>query len=152
MIFDNIKNSKTYYSLSPAFEKAFGFIEKTLSEGTEPGRYEIDGDKIFALVQSYDSKMLKDSKLEGHQRYIDIQYIISGTEMMGCLDASKAVVNEEYNAEKDVAFYEKSDEISYCKAGPGDFCIFFPHDIHAPGVACNDTPSPIQKIVVKVHI
>ena len=152
MIFDNIRNSKLYYGVNPKFEKAFDFIEKAVKENFDVGRYEIDGNDIYALVQSYDSKLIKDSKSEGHKNYIDIQYIITGCEMMGCFEISNAVISEEYNTEKDVAFYKSSDKISYCVANQGDFCIFFPQDIHAPGVAYNNTPSSIQKIVVKVRI
>ena len=152
MIFDNIKNCKMYYGLNPKFEKAFSFIQKANEEKLEPGKYEIDGEEIYAFVQSYDSKLKKDSVFEGHEKYIDIQYVLSGCEMLGALEVSKSVVNEEYNAEKDAAFYERSDIASYCVANQGDFCIFYPQDIHSPGIAYNDAPSSVKKIVVKVRI
>lgn len=152
MIFDNIKNCKMYYGVNPKFEKAFEFIKKAVEENKEIGKYEIDGKDIYAIVQNYDSKLMENSKFEGHQNYIDIQYIIDGCEMLGVMEISNAVIKDEYNAEKDCAIYEKSDIASYCVANQGDFCVFYPHDIHNPGVAYNNVPSNIKKIVVKVHI
>lgn len=152
MIFDNIKNCKMYYGVNPKFEKAFEFIQNAVEKKIEPGRYEIDGKEIYALVQSYDSKLKDETKAEGHNNYIDIQYIIDGQELMGCMEITNAVINCEYDPEKDVAFYEDSEKLTYCVASKGDFCIFYPHDIHRPGMACNNTPSSVQKIVVKIHI
>ena len=152
MIFDNIKNCKMYYGVNPKFQKAFAFIQKAVEEKFEVGKYEIDGKEIYASVQNYDSKLKENSKFEGHNNYIDIQYIIEGCEMMGVLGASKAVAKGEYNPEKDVTFYKENEIASYCVAEQGEFCIFYPHDIHCPGMALNNVPSNVKKIVVKVHI
>ncbi len=152
MIFDNIKNCKMYYGLNPKFEKAFDFIKKVATENTEVGKYEIDGKDIYAMVQSYQSKLEENCKFEGHENYIDIQYIVKGHEMMGTVDISRATVKTPYNPEKDVTFYENSDLASYCQAQDGDFCIFYPHDIHRPGMACENIQSDVKKVVVKIHI
>lgn len=152
MIFDNIKNCKMYYPINPKFEKAFEFIKKAVSENAEIGTYEIDGKEIYAFIQNYDSKLKENSVFEAHKNYIDIQYIIEGCELLGVLENSHAVVKDEYNPEKDVAFYHDSDYASYCVARQGEFCIFYPHDVHSPGVAYNNVPSNVKKIVVKIHI
>jgi len=152
MIFDNIKNCNMYYGLHDGFEKAFDFIKRAVKEDLETGKYEIDGDKIYAFVQNYNSKLMEDSFFEGHEKYIDIQYILDGCEMLGYMDISKSVLKEKYDDKKDVTFYEKGDKATYCIANKDDFCIFYPWDIHSPGVSCNNVPSDVKKIVVKVHI
>ena len=152
MIFDNVKNAKMYYGVNPKFEKAFEFIKKAVEGNFEVGKYEIDSKEIYASIQSYDSKTLENAKFEGHKNYIDVQYIVEGRETMGCVEISKAKEKNEYNAEKDVTIYECSDIASYSVTEEGDFCIFFPNDIHAPGVAYNNEPSKVIKIVVKVRI
>lgn len=152
MIFDNIKNCKMYYGVNPKFEKAFTFIKKAMDEDAEVGTYEIDGKEIYAFVQKYDSKIKEDCAFEGHENYIDIQCVIEGCEVMGVIEASKATIKDEYNAEKDVAFYQESNDASCCIVKQGEFCILYPHDIHKPGVALNNLPSNVRKIVVKVHI
>jgi YhcH/YjgK/YiaL family protein len=152
MIFDNIKNCKMYYGVNPKFEKAFEFIKKAMDEKIETGEYEIDGREIYAIVQTYDSKLKENSFFEGHQNYVDIQCVTEGCEMMGIMEISKCVIKDDYNAEKDVAFYQDSDNASYCIAGQGDFCVFYPNDIHRPGLAINNVPSCIKKIIVKVRV
>lgn len=152
MIFDNIKNCEKYFGVNKRFEKAFDFIKKAVEENLEVGKYEIDGKEIFALVQNYDSKLKENSVFEGHENYIDIQFVIEGREMLGVIEVSKADVKIEYNPEKDVTFYHESENASYLIANSGDFCIFYPHDIHSPGVAFNNSPSNVRKIVVKVHM
>ncbi len=152
MIFDNIKNCKMYYGVNSKFEKAFEFIQKAVDENLEESKYEIDGKDIHAIIQSYDSKLIENSRFEGHENYIDIQFIAEGCEMMGVMEAENAVIKDEYNPEKDVAFYHDNPIASYCTTQSGDFCIFYPHDIHRPGIALNNTPSKIKKIIIKVHI
>ena len=121
-------------------------------EKFETGKYEIDGEEIYAFVQNYDTKLKENSVFEGHKNYIDIQYIIEGCEMLGVMDISKAVIKNEYDPRNDAAFYKESEIASCCVAQQGDFCIFYPHDVHSPGVAFNNLPSNVKKIVVKVHI
>ncbi len=152
MIFDNIKNCEMYYGVNSKFEKAFEFIKKAIEENLEIGKYEIDGKEIYASVQNYDSKLKENCSFEGHENYIDIQYIVEGCEVMEFLDISKAVIRDEYNPQKDVTFYKESEIASYCVVEQGNFCIFYPHDIHRPGVALNNLPSNVKKILVKVHI
>ena len=152
MIFDNIKNCKMYYEANPKFKKAFEFIQKAFQENYDVGRYEIDGDEIYGFVQVYNSKLIENSGFEGHENYIDIQCIMEGREIMGCVEISNAIIKKDYNPEIDAAFYERSDIATYCIAGQGDFCVFYPHDIHSPGVSFNNIPSEIKKIVVKVHM
>jgi beta-galactosidase beta subunit len=37
---------------------------------------------FFMIIQEYSTKEIKDCVLEGHAKYIDIQYIIQGVELM----------------------------------------------------------------------
>jgi len=83
MVIDKIENYKLYVSLSEKIAKAFAYINETDLSQTALGKYEIDNDDIFALVQEYDTKDKNECKLEGHSKYIDIQYIIYGVELIG---------------------------------------------------------------------
>ena len=152
MIFDNIKNCEMYYGVNSGFKKAFEFIKTAVAENYDLGRYEIDGENIYASVQEYDTKVIEGSAFEGHENYIDVQYIVDGREIMGVLEISKAVLKDEYDPEYDVTFYNRSESASYCVVESGDFCIFYPHDTHSPGVAFNNIPSKMRKIVVKIHV
>lgn len=150
MIADNINNCELYFGINSRFAPAFAFIRKAVSENYPAGRYEIDGENLYAMVQEYDTKLSADGKFEGHERYIDIQYLVSGTEIMKVSDIDGMTETIPYNAGKDVAFYADTDAASTLLVQDGEYAIFFPHDIHMPGIARNETPAPVRKIVVKV--
>ena len=152
MIFDTLCNAKQYFALNPSYEIAFAFIHRAIQESLPVGRYDLDGDKIFAMVQEYNTKAEADTRFEGHQKYIDVQYIIAGTEVMQAVDIAKTAPETDYDAEKDFAFFRTSEAIVRAPLKENDFAIFFPHDIHRPGIAQNNTPEPIKKIVVKIKV
>ena len=152
MVFDNLKNCELYYGMHPNFKEAFDFIKKALDENLEAGKYEIDGKELWASVQEYTSKLENDAKAEAHKNYIDIQYIVSGTEVIEGFDISYATPKSEYNDVKDVMFYE-----DFANAGKGilnanEYGIFFPHDVHKPGMCLNGKQDTVKKIVVKVKL
>lgn len=152
MIFDTLSNSKLYYDVNDKFEKAFDFIRKATEENLPAGKYEIDGTGLYASVQEYTTKSYEDAKFEAHKNYIDIQYIISGIEAIEVVDISKAVIMTEYDPSKDAAFYENNAKASTGVVESGEYGIFFPHDIHKPGIAFEGKNSPVKKIVVKVRV
>ena len=148
MVVDNIKNKEIYYGLHPNFKKAFDFIEKALKENREVAKYEIDGKNVYAFIQEYEGKKPHE-KFEGHKNYIDIQFIASGKEIMECAEIDGCKTMTEYNPEKDVAFYTCNGIRTKIEAKDGDFAIFFPNDIHKPGIKFADGIK-VKKIVVKV--
>ena len=152
MIADNLNNFALYNNVHKNFAPAFEFIKKATAENLPVGRYELDGDNLFALVQEYDSKAVDVAKNEAHQRYIDIQHIISGTESLAFFDISKGVAKTEYNDVKDVQFYEDCPSASVCILAAGEYAIFFPHDIHKPGMCINGVSTPVKKVVVKIKV
>ena len=150
LIFDRLNNASQYYHLGERLEQGLKYLlEKDFSK-MEPGRYDIDGDKIYALVQEYDTRKRSDGKWEAHRRYIDIQYISEGIELMGYENLENMeAVEEEYNSDKDVLFL-KGDG-SFVKMPIGMFTILWPQDVHMPGQAVSG-PSMVRKVVIKVLI
>ncbi len=148
MIFDKIENFELYVGLNKKIAKAFGYIIATDLSQLAPGKYEIDQDDIFALVQEYDTKDKENCKLEAHKKYIDLQYIINGVELMG-ISSLKDQVAVEKNEKDDYAFYEGDSD--FIKVNNGMFTIFFPDDLHMPGIKINHS-SKVKKVVIKVKI
>ena len=148
MVVDKIENYRLYSTLTNRLAKGFEFIINTDLVAIESGKYEIDSDDIFALVQEYDTKEEQDCVLESHHQYIDIQYIIKGAELMGVTCLNDQIVVEE-NLEKDYTFYNA--ETSMLKVEEGMFTIFFPEDLHRLGVKL-DQIAKVKKVVVKVKI
>ena len=151
MVFDTLQNAATYTSLHEKFEAAFAFIREAVAKDLAVGKYEIDGKALYASVQEYTPKAPDQGKFEAHRNYIDIQYIISGIEVMGDMDIAKASSKSEYNSEKDVEFYHDNGKAGYLVVEDGEFCIFFPHDVHKPGLRFEEAATPVKKIVVKVR-
>lgn len=149
MIFDQLKNAHLYFSLGKNFETGFQYLMNNNFEGIEPGNYEIDGDNVYAIVQEYNSKPLTAGKWEAHKKYADIQMIIDGKEKMGFSNSQKMIVTHEYNEEKDVMFLK--GEGSFIQVEGGSFTLFFPTDIHMPGIAVN-LSTPVKKVVIKVKV
>ena len=149
MIKDRLKNAKTYYLLSEDIKKGLQWLENNNLETLEAGRYYIDNDRIYVNIDQYETK--DDANYEAHRKYIDIQYIISGVEVIEVADISKFPTKAEYNCEKDVEFFENYEKASKTVREEGEYGIFFPYDIHRPGMSLeNDTI--IRKIVVKVKV
>lgn len=149
MICENIKNTKDYSIINKNFVKAFEFLKSNNLKELKVGEYEIAGKDVFAFVQEYTTADEKEKNWEAHEKYIDIQLIIEGQEIMGYAPITNLEVSEDFRPEKDLIFYKETDKGSNIKFSDGDYAIFFPEDGHKPGCALGK-PSNIKKIVVKV--
>lgn len=152
MIIDTLRNASTYYSVHPLFEKAFDFISRNQADlaAMEPGRYEIDGDNLKAIISQKKGMTVAESvaKFECHNKYIDIQLCIDGYEQMGWKPREKCLSEKGgYNEEKDVQLYNDQPDM-YFHLANGQFAIFFPADVHAPMIGEGE----IKKLVIKVKI
>jgi len=148
MIADNLSNWRRYEALAhlkPAFEFLEGQTEVCLGSG----RIEIDGDRLFALVQAYTPGPAAEGRFETHRRYADIQFVSRGREMIGCAPADQLEVESPYDPEKDVAFYALPKTFSQLALSDGCFAVFYPEDAHMPGRRL-DSDDQVCKIVVKV--
>ena len=141
-----------YFKNKKHWDQAFTFLKNSDLKNLPLGKQELDGDSLYVSVDEYTTKDKSDTRFESHRKYIDIQYIIEGEEMMGLapLDEVKPEVVEPYNAEKDIAFYNY-DGGKYITATPKNFVIFFPTDAHRPTMKVNEN-SKVKKIVVKVMV
>jgi biofilm protein TabA len=151
MILDTIANTRLYLGLHARFAKAFEILrDKTLSQ-KEDGKYLVDGEKIYYTLQRYTTKPLNEGKLEAHRKYIDIQFLLEGREILGYAPLKGLTTAEEYNPAKDIAFYETPEQITKVILEPGLFCILFPDDAHLP---CRQLagPTEVLKVVIKIQI
>lgn len=142
----------SYFKYKERWDKAFKFLN--LHDLTKLGvkRIDIEGDNLYATVSEYPSKNESEARFEAHRKYADIQYVISGLEQIGVTPLSnKKETVTPYDEKKDIEFLTVTDS-TYHKATPGNFFIFFPSDIHKPGMKADSVQAQIKKIVVKVKI
>lgn len=149
MIKDKLKNSQTYYGISENLKKGFEWLKNNDLKALPDGKYKIKNENIFANIQSYITKDA--APYEAHKRYIDIQYMISGTEKVGVTDYTNCTTTEKYNEEKDVEFLENNQSDFYQILEEGDFLIFFPQDAHQPSLDAEQKLN-VKKVIVKVQI
>lgn len=150
MIIDSLANARRYYSVHPLFEKAFAYINSVDLASIEPGKYEIDGDQLRAIYSNKAGMSAAESilKFECHDVHIDIQVCINGKETIGWKPRNSCLASKgEYNAEKDVSFYNDAPD-TYFDLRDDQFVIFFPEDVHAPMIA----EDLVRKLVIKVKI
>ena len=143
MIVDNIKNYLTY-NLSEKLNAGLKYLHDTDFKNLENGNYDIIKDEVYAIVQDYNTKEI--GQLEAHREYIDIQYIVKGSERIGISTLDNQTPSTEYKP--DIIFYKDNatDFITMCE---NDFAIFYPQDLHMPCIMINE-PKYVKKVVVKV--
>lgn len=149
MITDKLSNAPMYYSLGKRIEKGLRYIQETDFSTVKNGKHPIEGDTIFAAVSEYSTKPLNEAKTENHKHYIDIQFVVKGTEKIGYAPYKGQKPSVAYNPDKDVSFYKCP--VSLITVEEGSFAIFFPDDIHTPGVAISK-PENVMKVVVKIKV
>jgi YhcH/YjgK/YiaL family protein len=151
MILDTLANAQQYTALSPRFAKAFAFL-KTVTAQTAPGRHEIAGDEVYASVQRHFTKPVAERQYESHRKYIDVQFIHTGREVMYWAPLPLLTkVTMPYDEKGDAALYSLIPEGVPLQVRAGQFTIFYPQDGHVPSCAW-DQPAEVFKVVVKVLV
>ncbi len=151
MILDLLRHSHLYEGIHPSFPKAFAWLQ-AFDPTTADGRYEIDGERVVAIVQRYESATQGSKKWETHRFHGDIQVVYEGEEFIGYARRDELTVKTPYSPEKDAEFYEPpSGPASTLLLKAGSFAIFLPHDAHQPGVMTSRSSSML-KVVVKFRL
>ena len=146
IIIDKLQNAEAYYDMHPAFEKAFAFLRQDGLAELPADRYEIDGDRLFCMISKGPGRSRAEAKLEAHRKYVDIQYVIAGTDEMGFRPTADCkLIDTNYDTDKDIEFFKDQPD-SWTPVSAGSFVIFFPQDAHAPLVSSGE----IHKTVLKI--
>lgn len=147
MILDHINNYENYLALNANFKLGFDFIRSFDVSNFKEGRNEIKGDEVFALVANLQA-FEKNTKLEVHNKYIDIQYLVKESDKMGWKNRKDCKIPEnEFDAEKDYQFFLDNPTTSFL-VEQNHFTIFYPNDAHAPLMNMEN----MLKIVVKIKL
>ena len=83
MLTTSLTLAEKYDYLGGKFKKAFTFLRETDLTSLPLGNVAIDGDDIYANVQSYTTMPASECAFESHRAYFDIQYMVEGEEIFG---------------------------------------------------------------------
>ena len=151
MILDTLPHWRRYAPTLPGLTQACEYLQ-TLNADTATGRYELDGDRVFCLVQRYRTKPVTQAKLEAHRNYADVQYLIAGREtILWAPLATLTTVTQPYDSGRDIEFFATVDGTTPVNLEAGHFSVLFPPDGHAPGIEWNGALD-VVKAVVKVRL
>jgi YhcH/YjgK/YiaL family protein len=118
--------------------------------GTLPIGKVVLSDEVSINVQEYTTKDPGQERFEGHRANIDLQYVVSGKELIGLAKVEEAKEVVPYDASSDYAGFQVSP-ICYHTASPERFFIFFPADIHLPCIQYGEK-APVRKVVFKIKV
>jgi biofilm protein TabA len=137
---------------TPSLEKALEFLRLRGIRDLPDGKIEIDGQKVYAIVQRYETTDSNRPKFEFHKKYIDIQFIASGKEVIGWAPAESMTISEAYDADKDIAFGAvENGKWTPLSLQAGQLVVLYPEDGHAPRLSPGEVTA-VTKIVVKVEV
>ena len=145
MIVCPFKDLSRYAAVIPGLEEAVATINGIQS--LEPATYPLSCGKV--LVQQGTTKPAEGRLLEAHRQYLDIQYIVKGSEIVGWAPVDTLTIDGEFNETKDAGMYDGKCDYMNIEAG---YCyVVFPEDAHAPGKHM-DAAHDYTKIVVKLAL
>lgn len=149
MIYDTLAHIRQYEGILPGVLQGLRFLAETDFSKLPDERFELDGDRVFGFLQSYETREGNDTP-EAHRKYIDIQYLIEGEELVGVGPLEDMTEEVEGHPDRDIWLYHGPTE--NLTIGKGRFLVLWPGDAHAPCIAVDGKPVHCRKCVVKVRV
>jgi len=152
MIVDKIENIDQYFGLSGRITKALQFLKETPFMQKKDGRYEIEGNELFSQIFTYTSKLPEECNFETHTKYIDLQYMLSGCEVMGYSPSQNltSIINP-YDDVMDIALFNMPNSYSKIIFSEGMFILLYPDEGHMFKCWLNG-PLTVRRVVVKILV
>lgn len=127
---------------------SYDFIKNSNLKTIPTGRYNLGGG-VYVNIESYTTKNRQNARYESHENYRDIQFIISGSEIIFLEPICNLQEQTPYNKESDIVFYEDSADGIDIVLNASDFLIINPGMGHMPCV-CTGDPGIVKKAVFKI--
>lgn len=135
----------------PAIQTTIAWLQQTDLAAVSPGRFEIDGDRLYAMVSEYWTEPKENRHAEAHRKYVDVQYIAEGTEIIGYspVTADLEILEDQLGA-RDVIFYKNLSQEVEVTLEEGMFAVIFPWEVHRPNCR-RDLSRFVRKVVMKIE-
>jgi YhcH/YjgK/YiaL family protein len=153
MIHDALANAARYAPLHPRFAAAFAWCGEPTNLAKADGRYALQGDQLFVIVETGPTMPALRKRFESHRRYIDIQVNLKGPEVMEWMPKASLAVFEDFKPDNDICFYQQPVDVpTRLLVQPRQFAIFWPEDAHKPCCNPGEASVPYRKLVFKVAL
>ena len=126
----------------------FDFIGRTDFSHMPAGRIALDGERVFINLDEPEGTTREEQVLEVHRRYIDIHVPLDAVEEVGWKPLEEIEHFRWRMTRRSTVLFSDDRPRFYASVRPGEFCIVFPEDGHAPAIA----PHPFRKLVAKIRV
>jgi YhcH/YjgK/YiaL family protein len=150
MIYDRFENLNHYCRPGTRLHQALVYA-RDVARTVADGRTDVDGDRLYASVATYETGPREERRFEAHRKYIDVQVLLEGEEVIDVSLDDDLTVIEPYDAARDVMFLGPPQRFASLPMAPGCFAVFYPEDIHRPGGHLLEKRR-VRKIVMKVAV
>lgn len=151
MIFDSVENASRYFGMDRQLDAGLKLLSSTDFSCMDAGKHEIEGSQVFYMVQNPALLEMSQTKWEHHEKYIDIQFALTGGEQIAWLPTQDIADWDPMDTQKDIAFARNQQAGTLLNMEKGRFAVFFPTDAHRPCIAAADIRES-RKVVVKVPV
>ncbi len=150
MIFDHFNNLNRYHI--PLMEKIQKFVSENNCLILPNEQINIDDKNLFVRVMEYQPKPSTEKNFETHQIYMDLQYLVSGVELIQTAPSEVLKPVSDYDVKEDYQFFKAERDITNLIVHAGEFTVFYPGEAHRPGCIYHNYHSTIKKLVFKIKI
>lgn len=149
MIVDKIEKLKLYKEIpSEVVQFLSGLDINNIKLGKR-----VLSDSIYVNIEEYNTKNIEVANFESHDKYIDIQLLLEGSENIYYASRDNLSVKVPYDETRDIAFYSDSIQCyPYIKLDGTNFMMIYPHEAHAPQVSSGNLSQKVLKVVVKIKL
>ena len=162
-LYGSIDTVRAQASKLDGFATAFAYVEELFRPGSPANtrvRGIASGDTVktelaggaFVIEQAYETRLRADGFFESHRKYIDVQVVFEGEELMEVADIARMTAKQPYNDKRDLIIYEDSTDAALLRVHAGQAAIFFPSDVHMPTLRLRAAAVNVRKCVVKVPV
>jgi len=150
MITDNIDQLKRY--AVPKTEAILKFIAEHDCAHLPDGEIEIEGRQLFVRIMSYTPKPAIENRFETHQINADLQFVVTGAEIMQIARINELTPLTDYDSKGDYQFFKTSSPTTDLIIRAGEFAVFYPNQAHRPSCLFEGYQGLVKKLVFKIKI
>lgn len=162
-LYGSLATVRAQAAQTAGFAIAFAYLEQLFTPGSpiqarvrgiafdDTVKTELSGG-VFVIEQAYATRMRADGFFESHRKFIDIQAVLEGEELMEVADVARMTVKQPYNDKRDLIIYDDNTEASLLRVYAGQVAVFFPVDVHMPTMRVRADAVNVRKCVVKVPV